>query len=68
MNVFGDPIGNRPEPERAAREIQQLEAVATSPVSLLEKCRLIWGIMKGEAESGISPPEVRMEAASLVSS
>ncbi|MEI6395818.1 MAG: response regulator [Verrucomicrobiota bacterium] len=65
MNVFDDPIGHRPDPERAAREIRQLEAVAASPVSLLEKCRLVWGIMKGEAEPGVSPPEVTMEAGNL---
>jgi two-component system, chemotaxis family, chemotaxis protein CheY len=68
MNVFEDPLGYRPDPERATRELEQLEAVATSPVSLLEKCRLVWGIMKGEAEPRSSPPEVRMEEASLVSS
>ncbi len=65
MNVFEDSIGQRPDPERAARELEQLEAVATSPVSLLEKCRLIWGIMKGEAEASAAPPEVRQEAADL---
>jgi two-component system, chemotaxis family, chemotaxis protein CheY len=54
MNVFGDPIANHPDPERAARETEQLEAIAASPVSLLEKCRLVWGIMKGVAESGVS--------------
>ena len=65
MNVFEDSIGQRPDPERAARELEQLEAVATSPVSLLEKCRLIWGIMKGEAEASAAPPEVRQVAADL---
>ena len=65
MNVFDDPLGHRPDPERAAQELQQLEAVAASPVTLLEKCRLVWGIMKGEAEPRVSPPEIRMEAGSL---
>ncbi len=61
MNVFGDALGHHPDPERAAREIQQLEAVATSPVSLLEKCRLVWGIIKGETAPGVAPPGVRGE-------
>jgi len=56
MNVFGDPIAQCPDPGRAAQEIQHLEAVAASPVSLVEKCRLIWGIMKGQPESSVSLP------------
>ena len=56
MDVFGDPLGQQPDPERAAQEIQQLQAVAASPVSLLEKCRLVWGIIKGEAKAGGPAP------------
>jgi len=56
MNVFGDPLGEHPDPERAAQELQQLAAVAGSPVSLLEKCRLVWGIIKAEAKPGGEPP------------
>ena len=58
MNVFNDPVGSRPDPARAARDLQQLEAVATSPVSLLEKCRLVWGIIKGEAAPNVATPAV----------
>ena len=68
MNVFGGPIGLHPDAGRAAREIQQLGAVATSPVSLLEKCRLVWGIMNGAAEPGDAPPEVRLETSNLLPS
>ena len=49
MNVFSDPIAIHPDAARASQELQQLEAVASSPVSLLEKCRLVWGIIKGAA-------------------
>jgi len=57
MNVFGDPIAECPDPGRAAQEIQDLEAVAASPVSLMEKCRLIWGIIKGQPELSVSLPD-----------
>jgi hypothetical protein len=68
MNVFEDPMVNHPDPERAAREMEQLEAVASSPVSLLEKCRLVWGIVKGGANPGNSQPAVRTEAGSSLPS
>ena len=58
MNVFNDPLASHPDPERAARDLQQLQAVATSPVSLLEKCRLVWGIIKGEAPPNLLTPPV----------
>jgi len=61
MNVFEDPMVNNPDPERAAREMEQLTAIADSPVSLLEKCRLVWGIVKGAANPGVALPEPRME-------
>ena len=51
MDLFEDTLSRHPDPERAAREVHQLEAIATSPVSLLEKCRLVWGIIKGKAEA-----------------
>lgn len=56
MNVFGDPLAIQPDPERARRELEQLAAVAASPVSLLEKCRLVWGIIKGDAKPAAAEP------------
>lgn len=49
MNVFADPFLNTPDADRATKEIQQLEAIAASPVSMLEKCRLVWGIIHAKA-------------------
>lgn len=62
MNVFEDTMGHHPNPERAAREIQQLEALATSPVNLQEKCRLAWALIKGGTEPASAAPEIRSEA------
>ncbi len=64
MNVFNDPVGSHPDSVRAARDLQLLESVAASPVSLLEKCRLVWGIIKGEVPRNVSAPAVETEAAS----
>ncbi len=63
MNVFGDAIGDRVHAARAARELEQLDAVEGSPVSLLEKCRLVWGIIRNEAKPGPPPPAERTEVA-----
>ena len=62
MDVFGDHLGKTPNPERAVQELQQLKAVSGSPVSLLEKCRLTWAIIKGGTESESAAPEIRSEA------
>ncbi len=54
MDVFGDDICRHLDPEQATCEIQVLEAVAASPVSQLEKCRLVWGIIQGQTKPGSS--------------
>jgi two-component system chemotaxis response regulator CheY len=54
MDVFGDDICREMDPEQAVCELKVLEAVAASPVSQLEKCRLVWGVIQGQTKPGSS--------------
>ena len=46
MNVLSDPMATSPEKERASKEKEQLEAIADSPDTYLEKCRQIWRLIR----------------------
>jgi two-component system chemotaxis response regulator CheY len=56
MNVFADSILCEPDAQRASRELEQIEGIVNSPVSTLDKCRLLWAIIKGNEGERLGKP------------
>ena len=49
MDVFGDAFSRHPDAKSAVEGIKQLDSITASPVSQLEKCRLIWALIRPTA-------------------
>jgi two-component system chemotaxis response regulator CheY len=62
MDLFGDLMAHEADPDRALVEKTDLEAIASAPGDLREKCLKIWRLVRSQAPLGGST-QPRLEAA-----